>query len=195
MAAEQNTFTLTSSDTGYTYNVTVADDTATITWLDADRVECVVESGCPGGVLLACDVPDADQRLIADAVAGPAPDYDLTTVEGRKRYLNDLAVSRDMVVPFKIWAKGAHVRCYVGDEWVEIDDEGYLVCKKMHKTCAGHWHTAETRYIADGDYSFRVGALVVADTPQTLRSTCRGCRTPIRSWSDGAARGLCHDCA
>ena len=63
--------TLTSSDTGYTYDVSVAGDTATITWTDVDHVECVVESGCPGGVLLACDVPDADQRLIADAVAGP----------------------------------------------------------------------------------------------------------------------------
>lgn len=63
------TTTLTSTETGFTYEITVDDGTATIAWsFEGDDNE--IESGCPNGVLLACDVPTEDQGLIADAVHG-----------------------------------------------------------------------------------------------------------------------------
>ena len=61
------TTTITSTETGFTYEITVDDGTATIAW-EFDGEDHEIESGCPNGVLLACDVPDADQGLLASCV-------------------------------------------------------------------------------------------------------------------------------
>ena len=59
---------LTSTKTGFTYRVTVDDGTATIAW-SLDGEDFTVESSCPRGVLLACDVPTDDEGFLAAAVA------------------------------------------------------------------------------------------------------------------------------
>lgn len=121
------TTTITSTETGFTYEITVDDGTATATiaW-EFDGEDHEIESGCPNGVLLACDVPDADQGLLASCVVKLGDAAEPAAVRVVKVQAGDShgAVDADLVVV----VAGKPVNCSV-TLW---HDEGQPTVRRRH---------------------------------------------------------------